>query len=119
MKNRTNATRKSMLWVAGLSMSALLTVLGGNVALAKGGNSTQNPTHNGDPVQSHNKSNKGLKTPHSARKQAAKRLQAHHQKEHQQKLQKWAESHHGYSGLGEAGDSFNNNPKPAQKGGAK
>jgi hypothetical protein len=84
----------------GLSLAILFAFLGGGVALAKGGNATQNPANNGDPVQSHNQHNKGLKSPHSARKQAAKRLKVIHQKEHQQKLHGWAKAH---KGQGQAG----------------
>jgi len=120
MKNRISATRKSVLWVAGLSMTILLTVLTGGVALAKsGGASSQNTIKNDSPALSHNPSNKGLKSPHSARKQAAKRLRQAHQKDHQQKLQRWVSAHHGYTGLGEAGDGFSNTLNPAQNGGAK
>ena len=52
------------------------------MALAKGpAASPTNPTGNGDPVQSHNSRQK---TPHSARKESAKRLKKHHQQEQQQ-----------------------------------
>jgi hypothetical protein len=84
----------------GVSLAILFAFLVGGVALAKSVNSAQNPTNNGDPVQSHNASNKGLKSPHSARKQAAKRLKVIHQKEHQQKLHGWAKAH---KGQGQAG----------------
>lgn len=104
----------------GLSLAILFAFLGGSVALAKGGRTlSQNPTSNGDPVQSHNTHNKGLKSPHSARKQAAKRLRVLHQQKHQQKLQKWAKEHHGYTGQGQTGDGFSNSQLPANQGGVK
>jgi hypothetical protein len=104
----------------GLSLAILFAFLGGGVALAKGSvTQSQNPTSNGDPVESHNTNNKGLKSPHSARKQAAKRLKLVHQQEHQQKLQNWAKEHQGYIGHGQAGDGLSNNQTPARHGGGK
>lgn len=67
-------------------------------------------------VQNHNNKQK---SEHSARKQAAKRLRTLHQQEHQQQLQDWASKHHGYTGLGEAGDGSVSVQQPAHKGGVK
>lgn len=87
----------------GLSLAILFALLGGGVALAKGGKTpSQTTANNGDPVQSHNQHNKGLKSPHSARKQAAKRLKVVHQQEHQQKLHDWAKAHKKHGQVGGA-----------------
>jgi hypothetical protein len=103
-------------FVRGLCLAILVALGGGNVALAKGAAaSPTNPTGNGDPVQTHNTHNKGLKSPHSARKKAAKRLKVVHQQEHQQKLHDWAKAHHGFTGLGQAGNSHSK--KPSKNGG--
>jgi hypothetical protein len=108
---------KMSKFVRGLCLTILVAFGGGNVALAKSpAASPTNPTSNGDPVQTHNKQNKGLKSPHSARKAAAKRLKVEHQQEHQQKLQNWAKAHHGYTGLGQAGNSHSK--IPSKNGGA-
>ena len=104
----------------GLCLTILVALGVGNVAHAKSAaDSPANPISAGDPVQTHNPQNKGLKSPHSARKQAAKRLRLGHQQKHQQKLQNWANAHHGYTGLGQAGNSFTSNQIPASHGGVK
>lgn len=67
-------------------------------------------------VQNHNNKQKSQ---HSARKQAAKRLKAEHQQEHQRKLHDWANSHHGYTGQGQIGDGSVSHQQPINNGGAK
>jgi hypothetical protein len=116
---RSNGMKRNKL-AMGLSLTILVAFLGNGIALAKGGEgSSHNQTNQGDPIQTNNTYNKGLKSPHSARKQAGKRLRLIHQQAHQQKLQKWAKAHHGYTGHGQAGDSFGNNQAPVNHGGAK
>jgi hypothetical protein len=117
MKENHVLKRKRMSLVVGLLMTILVAFLGGEVVLA--GTVPNNPTSKGDPIQTNNKHNKGLKSPHSARKQAAKRLRVGHQQQHQQKLQNWAKAHHGYTGKGQAGDGFSNNQALVNHGGAK
>jgi hypothetical protein len=114
---RNNGMKRNKL-AMGLSLTILVAFLGNGIVLAKGGvGSTHSQANQGDPVQTHNVQNKGLKSPHSARKQAGKRLKLVYQQKHQQKLQKWAKSHHGYTGQGQVGDGFNNNQAPASNGG--
>jgi hypothetical protein len=104
----------------GLSLTILVALWGGGIAHAKGAaTSPANPMSAGDPVQTQNPHNKGLKSPHSARKEAAKRLRPAYQQEHQQKLQNWAKAHHGYTGQGQAGHSLGSNQKPASNRGVK
>ncbi|MFI3221202.1 MAG: hypothetical protein QX189_19120, partial [Methylococcales bacterium] len=69
----------------GLSLTILVVLGAGNVVYAA--NSPANPTiqmRDGDPIDSHNPQNKGLKTPHSTRKEAAKRLKQEHQEQEQE-----------------------------------
>ena len=111
---------KSNKLAIGLCLTILVALDGVNVVHAKGAaTSPANPMSAGDPVQTHNPHNKGLKSPHSARKEAAKRLRPAYQQKHQQKLQNWAKAHQGYTGQGQAGHSFGSNQKPASNGGVK
>jgi hypothetical protein len=103
MKEGRILRQKRTARVTGVLLAFLVALCGVGLAQAKAKavkGATQASTNVGDPVQSHNKSNKGLKSPHSARKQAAKRLKVIHQKEHQQKLHGWAKAH---KGQGQAG----------------
>jgi hypothetical protein len=95
--------KKNKLFVTGLSLIILVALGAMNMAHAKKtADSAANPISAGDPVQTHNPQNKGLKAPHSARKTAAKRLRSAYQQKHQQKLQNWAKAHQGYTGQGQA-----------------
>jgi len=42
-----------------------------------------------------------------------------YQQEHQQKLQNWVKSQHGFTGQGQAGHGFGNQQKPVNQGGVK
>jgi hypothetical protein len=60
----------------------------------------------GDRIKTQNPEYKGLKSPHSARKEAAKLLKVVHQQEQQQKLEDLENTH---SGQGQAGAGVGNN----------
>jgi hypothetical protein len=94
----------------GLCLTILVAFGAGNALAAT---SPDNPGHAKNPQ------NKGLKTPHSSRKEAAKRLKPVYQQEHQQKLQDWANAHHGYTGQGQAGQSAGSNQKSVSNRGVK
>ena len=89
----------------GLSLTILVALWGGGIAYAAGAPS-QNPAGVGDPIAAQNPHYKGLKTPHSSRKAAAKRLKVAHQKQHQQELKNWTKAHHGYTGHGQTGGAI-------------
>ncbi len=99
----------------GLCLAILVALGGGNVAHAQGAaTSPPNPTSNRDPVQSHNSRQK---TPHSARKESAKRLKKHHQQEQQQHQHGGAKTPQGKKS--QAGASRGNNQIPTSQGGVK
>ena len=100
------ANMKKNKLAMGLSLTILVALYGGGVAQAVQGNHSQNPAGVSDPIASQNLHNKGIKSPHSSRKTAAKRLKVAHQQQHQQELQKRAMAHHGYTGHGKAGGSI-------------
>jgi hypothetical protein len=104
LRRRVNRMNKNKL-VMGLSTIVLVASLGGGLAYAKGGASLHSVT-DGDTVKTQNARQK---TPHSARKEAAKRLKVDHQQQHQQKLNEEAKAHYGYTGHGQAGDSHKSN----------
>jgi len=62
----------------GLSLTILVALYGGGVAQAVQGNHSQNPAGVSDPIASQNPNYKGIKSPHSSRKEAAKRLKMAH-----------------------------------------
>lgn len=101
MKERNILRRKRMSLAMGLSMTILVAYLGVDPALA--GVVSNSPVSKGDPILTNNKHNKGLKSPHSARKLAAKHLRLGFQQKQQKKLQNWAKAHHGYTGKGQVG----------------
>ena len=104
----------------GLSLTILIALGIGNVAYAKSASTSPSNTKSVvDPIQTNNTQYKGLKSPHSSRKDAAKRLKVGYQQKHQQKLQNWAKSHHGYTGQGQAGHGFGSNQIPVNQGGVK
>ena len=84
----------------GLLLTILVALCGGVVAQSVQGAPSQNPTGVSEPIVGQNPHYKGLKSPHSSRKAAAKRLKVAHQQQHQQELQKQAMTHHGYTGHG-------------------
>lgn len=96
---------KKNKFVLGLSLTILVSLMGGGVAYAVKATS-QKPAGVSDPIVGQNPHYKGIKSPHSSRKAAAKRLKVAHQKQHQQELQKWAKTHHGYTGHGQTGDAI-------------
>ena len=99
----------------GLCLAILAGVGGGNVAHAQGpAASPTNPTGNRDPVQSHNSRQK---TPHSARKESAKRLKKHHQQEQQQHQLDGTKTPQGKKS--QAGASRGSNQISASQGGVK
>lgn len=63
-------------------------------------NTTQTSAVNVDPTKTRNKRQL---TKHSARKAAARHLRVAYQKMRQQKLDRWVNSHHGYTGSGRRG----------------
>ena len=87
----------------GLSLTILIALCGGGVAQAVQGAPSQNPAGVGNPIALQNPHYKGLKSPHSSRKNAAKRLKVGYQQEHQQKLHNWVKSHQGKTRQGQAG----------------
>ena len=104
----------------GLSLTILIAAGIGNVAYAKSAsNSTSNTKSVVDPIQTNNTQYKGLKSPHSSRKDAAKRLKVDYQQDHQQKLQNWANTHRGFTGQGQAGHGFSSHQVPVNQGGVK
>ncbi|MEI7995363.1 MAG: hypothetical protein WCH01_10725 [Methylococcaceae bacterium] len=103
-----------------LSLTILIAVGMGNVAYAKSASTSPSNTKSVvDPIQTNNTQYKGLKSPNSSRKEAAKRLKVDHQQEHQQKLQNWTNTHHGFTGRGKAGNSFGSHQIPVNQGGEK
>jgi len=101
----------------GLSLTILVALGAGNIVYAA--TSPANPTiqmREGNPIDSHNPQNKGLKTPHSTRKEAAKRLKQGHQQQQQQQQQ---QQHGGGKNQGQAGVSTGNNQAPSNQGGVK
>jgi hypothetical protein len=88
--------------VKGLCLTILVGLAGGGLAHAKGA-STESQMKIGDPMPSKNSNFKGIKSPHSSRKEAAKRLKVIHQQKHQQKLHEWAKTHQGHNGHNNAG----------------
>ena len=104
----------------GLSLTILIALGMGNVAYAKSASTSSSNTKSVvDPIQTNNTQYKGLKSPNSSRKDAAKRLKVDYQQEHQQKLQNWANTHHGFTGQGQAGHGFGSQQIPANQGGVK
>jgi hypothetical protein len=104
----------------GLSLTILIAVGMGNVAYAKSASTSSSNTKSVvDPIQTNNTQYKGLKSPNSSRKEAAKRLKVDHQQEHQQKLQNWTNTHHGFTGRGQAGHGFGSHQIPVNQGGVK
>jgi hypothetical protein len=103
----------------GLSLMILIAFSGNGLVMAKGGAATQPARNNIDPVESQNTNDKGLKSPQSARKQAAKRLKQDYQQEQEQELQNWVKKHHGYTGQGQAGIGLDSNLKPSMHRGGK
>ena len=90
----------------GLSLTILVAICGSGIAQAVQGNHSQNPAGVSDPIASQNPHYKGIKSPHSSRKDAAKRLKVGYRQEHQKRLHDWAKTQHGYTGLGQAGGSL-------------
>ena len=104
----------------GLSLTILIALAMWNVAYAKSATTPPSNTKSVvDPIQTNNTQYKGLKSPHSSRKDAAKRLKVDYQQDHQQKLQNWANTHHGFTGQGQAGHGFSSQQIPANQGGVK
>ena len=104
----------------GLSLTILIALGMWNVAYAKSASTSPSNTKSVvDPIQTNNTQYKGLKSPHSSRKDAAKRLKVGYQQEHQQKLQNWGKSQHGYTGHGQGGSSFVSHQIPVSQGAAK
>ena len=104
----------------GLSLTILIASGMGNVAYAKIASAPPSNTQTiVDPIQTNNTQYKGLKSPHSSRKDAAKRLKVVYQLEHQQKLQNWGKTHHGHTGQGQAGHGFGGHQIPVNQGGVK
>jgi Flp pilus assembly protein TadB len=90
----------------GLSLTVLLAFGGGALAVAaphKKSRDAQIQSHKGDRIETQNPSYKGLKSPHSARKDAAKRLKVVHQQERQRKMKEHVKGQHGYTGKGRDG----------------
>jgi hypothetical protein len=87
--------------VKGLCLTILVGLSGGGLVYAKGA-SSETPMSHGDPVTPQNSELKGLKSPHSSRKSAAKRLKVVHQQEHEQKMHDLEKAH---KGQGHAGDA--------------
>ena len=104
----------------GLSLTILIALGMGNVAYAKSASiSPSNTKSVVDPIQTNNTQYKGLKSPHSSRKDAAKRLKVSYQQDHQQKLQNWGKSHHGNTGQGQPGHGFVSHQIPVSQGGVE
>ena len=104
----------------GLSLTILIALGMGNVAYSKTASTSSSNTKSVvDPIQTNNTQYKGLKSPHSSRKDAAKRLKVVYQLEHQQKLQNWGKSHHGHTVQGQAEHGFVNHQTPVNQGGVK
>ena len=97
--------------VMGLSTIVLVASLGGGLAFAKSGAPQQSIT-DGDTVMTQNDRQK---TPHSAKKEAAKRLKVEHQQEVQQHKNDGANAHQGQNGS-EHGLENNKTPKSSQRG---
>ncbi len=79
---------KRKIWATGMSLTVLVAMLGGNVVTAQAATTVAapNPVALGNPVQSNNAQFKGLKSPHSSRKAAAKRLKVLHKQKMQSRL---------------------------------
>lgn len=109
---------KKMITAVGLLLAILFAFLGSGTALAVG--NPQAKANNREPVQNPTILQKGLKSPHSSRKQAALRLKVAHQQKHQQRIQNWANKHRGYTGKGQTGNAATiNNTKPTNRRGSK
>lgn len=92
----TASGNKSVISI-GLILPILVALVAGNVSYAAAPAPAKSVA-NREPVQSNNPHYKGLKTPHSSRKDAAKRLKSVHQMERQQKFQASAMAHNGQKG---------------------
>ncbi len=94
----------------GLGLTILVALVAGNVSYAAtpAAASQENPGHAKNPQ------NKGLKTPHSTRKEAAQRLKQGHLQQQQQQHQHGGRAK-AQKGQGQAG----NNQAPANQGGVK
>lgn len=108
---------KKMITAIGLLLAILFAFWGSGSALAVG--NPQAKANNREPVQNPTILQKGLKSPHSARKEAAKRLKIEHQQQHEQKIQNWAKKHHGYTSKNQAANTPVSSAKPAIRRGAK
>jgi hypothetical protein len=100
--------------VMGLSTIVLVASLGGGLAQAKNVDGRHHdPMTDSDVVKTQNSRQK---TPHSLRKEAAKRLKTAHIQEQQQHQQDGARVHHGQ---GQAEGSLDNDQTPTIHEGAK
>ena len=97
----------------GLSLTILIALCGGGVVQAVQGAPSKNPAGVGDPIASQNPHYKGIKAPHSSRKEAARRLKRTHLQQEQLKhgrvKAKQAQS--------QSGSSVATNQTPASQGG--
>jgi hypothetical protein len=100
--------------VMGLSTIVLVASLGGGVAQAKSADAAAHTE--GDRIETQNPQYKGLKAPHSARKEAAKRLKVDHQlrRQHEDESEGSVDARHGHT---EKGSEHTQNP--STQGGAQ
>lgn len=78
----------------GLALSVLIALVAGNVSYAAAAAPAQSMA-NREPVQTRNTHKKALKSPHTSRKEAAKRLRVVYQQGHQKQLKDWVNTHQG------------------------
>jgi uncharacterized membrane protein len=89
----TTSGKKSVI-TTGLILPILIALVAGNVSYAAAAAPAQSMA-NREPVQTRNTHKKALKSAHTSRKEAAKRLRAVYQQGHQQQLQDWVKTHQG------------------------
>jgi hypothetical protein len=89
----------------GLALSILIALVAGNVSYAAPAPTPANSVSQGDPVQTKNTHKKSLKSPHSSRKAAAKRLKPLFQQEHKQQMEEWTLAHRGQGKQGRNGQA--------------
>ena len=81
--------------VKGLSLISLVVFCGAGIAEPLQSTASLNSEVAGDPIASQNPHYKGLKSGHSSRKEAAKRLKVNHQLQRQQEAENSVATHQG------------------------
>jgi hypothetical protein len=118
LRRRVNVMIKNKL-VMGLSLTLLVAVGSGGLVQAKNAGGAHNV--DGDRIETQNSQYKGLKSPHSSRKEAANRLKVHHQQRREQEAQGREQEAHGstnsHHGHDENGSDHNQNS--STQGGAQ